>query len=279
MLKSNIFISVAAVFLAIETQIQLGMRPQWHPYLFIIFFATLFEYNLHRFVTVITNKEALNSDKHSWVKQHLLLFYALVAASVIGFVISLFFAKKGVLITLAPIALITVFYSMPVYKVKKNIFRLREIHFLKIFLIAFVWSTITVLLPVIQSENSFNTNHIVLILTERFLFIFAITIPFDIRDMEIDRQSGLKTIPLLIGETRAYRLSNILLGIFFVICLFHYITHNSYSLLYPLVISAASTFLFLNVKAIGKIPDYHFGILDGTMLLQGLLVYLFWYMG
>lgn len=279
MIKSNIFISVAAVFLAIETQIQLGMRPQWHPYLFIIFFATLFEYNLHRFVTIVTNKKALNSEKHSWVKPHLYLFYTLVIASVLGFIISLFFAKTEVLITFAPIALITLFYSLPVFKNKKNIFRLREIHFLKIFLIAFVWSAITVMLPVIQSENTYNNNHIMLILIERFLFVFAIAIPFDIRDMEIDRQTGLKTIPLLIGETGAYKLSNILLGIFFIVCVFHYATLNSYLILYPLIFSAASTFLFLNIKTIRKIPYYHFGILDGTMLLQGLLVYLFWYLG
>lgn len=277
MIKSNIFISVAAVFLAIETQIQLGMRPQWHPYLFIIFFATLFEYNLHRFVTIITNKNALNSDKHSWVKQHLYLFYSLVAASVVGFIISLFFAKIEVLITFAPIALITLFYSLPVFKNKKNIFRLREIHFLKIFLIAFVWSAITVLLPVIQSEKTYYNMHLTLILLERFLFVFAIAIPFDIRDMEIDRQSGLKTIPLLIGERGAYILSNILIGVFIIICVFHYALINSYLILYPLIISAISTFLFLNIEKIRKIPNYHFGILDGTMLLQGLLVYLFWF--
>ncbi len=278
MLKSNIFISIAAVFLAIETQIQLGMKPQWHPYLFIIFFATLFEYNLHRFVTIITNKNALYNEKHSWVKKHLVLFYVLVAASVLGFTISLFFAKIQVLLTFAPIALITMFYSLPLFKNKKHIFRLREIHFLKIFLIAFVWSAITVLLPVIQSENAYNNIHITLILLERFLFVFSIAIPFDIRDMEIDKQTGLKTIPLLIGETGAYRLSNILLGFFLVICVFHYALLNSWLILYPLVISALSTFLFLNIKIIRKIPFYHFGILDGTMLLQGLMVYLFWFL-
>lgn len=35
-------------------------------------------------------------------------------------------------------------------------------------------------------------------LVERFFFVFAITIPFDIRDIEADKQAGLKTIPLLI---------------------------------------------------------------------------------
>eukprot|EP01136_Pigoraptor_vietnamica_P044203 Opistho-1_new@20645 len=99
------------------------MSPQWHPYLFIIFFATLFDYNLHRLVTVLTNKEALNSDKHKWLKEYLSLFYALVVFSVIGFIIAVFLAKKEVLITLSPFALITLFYSLPIFKNQKYLFR------------------------------------------------------------------------------------------------------------------------------------------------------------
>ena len=60
LIDSNIYISFAASMLAFETQIQLGMKPQLHPYVFIIFFATLFEYNIHRLILVLTNKDALN---------------------------------------------------------------------------------------------------------------------------------------------------------------------------------------------------------------------------
>ena len=73
-IQSNIYISLAAVALTVATQVQLGMRPQWHPYLFIIFFATLFEYNLHRLITVLTNKDALKSEKHRWVNENLKAF-------------------------------------------------------------------------------------------------------------------------------------------------------------------------------------------------------------
>ena len=77
------------------------MKPQLHPYIFLIFFATLFDYNLHRFITVITNKEALNTEKHSWVKRNLYLFYFVVAISVIGFLYTVSVADKKVLIALA----------------------------------------------------------------------------------------------------------------------------------------------------------------------------------
>jgi 4-hydroxybenzoate polyprenyltransferase len=275
LINSNIFISLAAVFLTVETQIQLGMQPQWHPYLFIIFFATLFEYNIHRFITVLTNKKALDSDKHKWVKEHLYSFYFLVFISAAGFICVAFMAKKEVLYTLAPIAVLTLFYSTPVFKSKKNIFRFREIPYMKIFMISFVWSASTILLPIIQANGSYNNLHVLLMLLERFFFIFAITIPFDIRDIEADKQEGLKTIPLLFNERVSYSISYMALTLFFLISCFNY--HNTW-ILVAIGISAVTTFIFLRSVKIRAMPYYHYGILDGTMLLQGILILVFYYL-
>ena len=271
-INSNIFISLAAVSLTFATQVQLGMQPQFHPYLLLIFFATLFDYNVHRLITVITNKEALNSQKHRWVKQHLYLFYLLVATSVIGFLCTIFYADLKVLVTLAPISLITLFYSVPVFKNKKSIFRLREISCLKIFLISFVWSVSTIFLPIIQSARTFTKATILVMLLERFLFVFAITIPFDIRDMQADTRQRLKTIPLLIGKKNSMIVANTALILFLAVCVLHY---NSFGLMWlncAFSLSAVSTLFFMNNKRLQATQYYHYGILDGTMLLQGLFV-------
>lgn len=253
------------------------MKPQWHPYLFIIFFATLFEYNLHRFITVVTNKESLNSDKNKWVKDNLKEFYLLVFFSVLGFLCATFLAKKEVLIALAPIAAITLFYSLPIFGNKRTIFRLREIPFLKIFLIAFVWSFSTILLPIIQSGYSFKKIAVITMIVERFFFVLAITIPFDIRDMEADKQAGLKTFPLLLSENKSLAISYLSLFIFFLISFVHYQQLNYWFIIFPLGISTLTTFIFLNSNKIRNLPFYHYGILDGTMFLQGLLVLVFYY--
>lgn len=253
-----------------ETQIQLGMKPQLHPYVFIIFFATLLEYNIHRFITVITNPDALNSPKHKWVKQHLKLFYLLVILSIVGFIASVVFAKNVVLMTFIPIGVLTLFYSLPIFKSKKNIFRLREIPFLKIFIISFVWSAVTILLPIIQTENSYSVREIIWMLSERFMFVFAITIPFDIRDMQADIQAKLKTIPIVIGEKNAMMVANISLIIFLLMTAVHY--HQSVFILDAFIISSFSTFFFLNNDKLKRVKYYHYFVLDGTMLFQGLLV-------
>ncbi len=276
-INTNIYISLAAVFLTLATQVQLGMEPQLHPYLFIIFFATIFEYNLHRLITIITNPKSLDDPKHSWVKANLKAFYFLVIFSVFGFCIAAFLAKRTVLITLLPIGIVTLFYSLPVFKTKKTIFRLREIPCLKIFLIAFVWSATTILLPIIQSENSYDQWHVVTMLIERAIFVFAITIPFDIRDMKSDESAGLQTIPIIIGEKKAILVANVYILLFLIICFFHYYNTGLAFTLPAFIISAITTFLFINSDRIKKITHYHYFILDGTMLLQGFLVCVCYY--
>lgn len=278
LINSKIYISLAAVFLTIETQIQLGLEPQWHPYLFIIFFATLFEYNLHQLVIIVTNKGALKPNKYSWVKKNMKVFYGLTILSMIGFISVIFMAKKEVLITFAPMAAITFLYSIPLFVNKRKFFRLREIPYLKIFLIAFVWTFSTIFLPVIQSDCEFNKVHVIAMLVERFFFIFAITIPFDIRDKEADKQAGLKTIPLLFTENKSYIISYLFLLIFFLVSVFHYQIPNQRFIILSISISTVTTFIFLYSKKIRNFNLYHYGILDGTMLLQGLLVLLFYYM-
>lgn len=277
LIHSNLYISFAAVFLTIETQIQLGLKPQWHPYLFIIFFATLFEYNIHRLILVLTNMDALNHNRHSWIKKYPRRFFIIVFFSIIGFLVSILLAKERVLIALAPIGLLTIFYSLPFFKKLKYVFRLREIPFLKIFLISFVWSVVTILLPIIQSNNTYDKGHMLLMLIERFIFVFAITIPFDIRDMSDDRVSGLKTIPILIGQKKSIVVANISLLLFTIICLVHYPMYKLTFILPGLILSALTTLFFLNNKMLRSLYYYHYGILDGTIILQGFLVIIFFY--
>lgn len=272
LIHSNIFISAAALLLAIETQIQIKLQPQWHPYLFLIFFATLFEYNLHRLITIISEPKALETDKHYWVHENKLLFYLIVALSVIGFIIALYFAEVKVLIALSPFFALTLLYSTPVLKTQSGLFRLREIPFLKIFLIALVWAVVTILLPVAYADYDISVSHISIIIIERFLFVLAITVPFDIRDMEIDKQSGLKTIPLVIGKNNAQKAALFVVVLFIIVSAIHYYYTQQYQIGVAMLLSGIITGYCLISEKVKSLPLYHYGVLDGMMLLQALLV-------
>lgn len=226
LIYSNLFISIAAVLFTIEAQILLGMHPTLHPYLFLIFFATMFEYNLHKFMVVFFYKAALSEEKFSWIAKNLKLFYFIFFSSVIGFIIAACFAKWTVLVTLFPLGAITFLYSFPVYKKGKTIFRLRELPFIKIFIISIVWSLTSIMLPAVEASVNLRSGNIALMMVERFLFVFAITIPFDIRDMESDRKSGLKTLPLIVGESMSLKLANYAIYAFMAISIIHYYIHS-----------------------------------------------------
>ena len=60
-----------------------------------------------------------------------------------------------------------------------------------------------------------------LLISKRFLFIMAITLPFDIRDMYQDRKFHLKTIPVLMGEKRSLILCQMLLLVYIISIIFY----------------------------------------------------------
>jgi 4-hydroxybenzoate polyprenyltransferase len=276
-IHSNLFIAVAAVLLTMEAQVLLGIRPELHPYLFLVFFATMFEYNLHKFVAVFFYKQALLEPKFRWISKNLKLFYFIFFASVTGFIIAASFAKWQVLVALFPLGLITFLYSFPVYKKGKKIFRLREVPLAKIFIISFVWSATSIVLPAVHAGLNVSPAFLWLMITERSLFIFAITVPFDIRDMKSDNKAGLKTLPLMLGENKAWLIAKLSIIIFtFATCIRYTLTYE-WHFIPAFLISGLSTLYFISDKKIRRLDNYHYGVLDGTMALQGILVLICWW--
>ena len=271
LLNTKLYLSLGAVFLTLETQVQLGMKPQWHPYLFIVFLGTMCAYNFHQFITILTHKKNLDSEEQGWVRKNEKWFNTLVLASVVGFLVAVFMAKREVIIGLVPMAVITLFYSVPVFRT----YRFRDIPYLKIFLIAFVWAATTVIVPIAQSGYLVSTFQTSLLIAERFLFVFAATIPFDIRDMETDKQEGLKTIPSWLGEQMSHTISYVAVIAFIIVSLFHF--RQSFSLALPLFLSGLITLVILYSPRLRRLPFYHIALLDGTIWVQSGLVLVFYY--
>jgi len=169
--------------------------------------------------------------------------------------------------------ILTLGYLLPLFNGK----RMRDLPFIKIALVAIVWAWVSVVLPIVRYEIVLLSPKIALVVTERALFIFAITIPFDIRDVAQDIQAGTKTIP----STMRLESSKLLAGIALFIALFIDIVLMSYYHLYSIGVFAG--FLFTYVLSLGLImktrpdlPDIYFtGLMDGTMLVLVASVLLF----
>ncbi len=139
--------------------------------------------------------------------------------------------------------------------------RLRDINYIKIFLISFVWAYIS-MLPIILASGF--TNTVLILMLEKFLFVMAITIPFDIRDQTIDSHNQLRTIPDLIGTRRSYILSVMLLIICSVLKILTYPIDLGIVMTIADIIVIASIMLSQKIRS-----DYVYsGLLDGSFLIR-----------
>ena len=274
LIYSNVYIALAAFVLTIASQVQFGEQPYVYPYVYLVFFSTVLEYNFIQFYSILTRSKLKQAYNHQWLNKQIMWYYVFIFLCFLGFLLSLVNIEYKLILVFMPLALITFLYSIPSPHLNKRFFKIRQIPYLKIFLISFVWSGITVLLPAIHSVNKLNNVHVFLIFIERFLFLFAITIPFDIRDMEDDIKDGIKTIPILKGKENSIQYSTLALVLFVIVSLIHYISLGNYGIASALTISFLSTLYVIKSEKIQNTPLYHYGILDGTMLLQGVLMLL-----
>lgn len=271
-LYSNLWIALAALAMTLQTQLFLLGKAQYSPYWIFVFSGSLFLYALHRIVGLEKAKPFQEAGRYQVIatfKHHIKLYAALsILVSAYFFFLLPFHLQLSLFLP----ALLSLAYVIPVLKGKK---RLRDIHFVKVFLIAIVWTWLTVILPALELglEQQLCT---LLMCLERVCFVFAITIPFDIRDLEIDQFNKVKTIPSRYGIKKSKAIALFLLAM--ALCF-------AYLNLYTLGISASqflayllssSIAAFLIVKSTGNRHDYFYtGLLDGTMILQAVLVFLF----
>lgn len=199
---------------------------------YFIFYGTITGYNFVKYAPIA-------KLHHRSLTKNLKLIQIF---SLICFVLMLYYGTKLTLNSLlffVPFILLTFFYAVPV--LTKN---LRNISSLKILIIALVWAGVTVLLPLINSNQEVTIN-VILSFLQRLLLVVALTLPFDIRDLQFDNKT-LKTIPQRIGIERTKKLGFVLLGICLVIEFI--ITPNSQFRNVFLIISGVLFFLLMRSK-------------------------------
>ncbi len=158
--------------------------------------------------------------------------------------------------------LITLFYAIPFGKKS-----LRNLAGLKIYAIAFCWVWVTVILPIINADVLWSTA-VFLEIVQRFVFVIAITLPFEIRDVQADPEN-LHTIPQQFGvnNTKIYGL--FLLMIFFFLTFFKdTVPHKNLTIL-PLIFLCSLLFIMLAKKTQTKYYSSFF--VEGIPILWLLL--------
>jgi hypothetical protein len=268
LVASNVYVALGVVSL---TLLSLDIRQTEHPnLLWFVFFATLFVYNFIRLINVHSIISLSESLRHQIIYRFRTFFWIVcIGSALIGFY---FFVTISEYIFLPIIGLgfVSVIYGLPIYKSGSHLFRLRDLPGLKIFLIAFVWAYVTEGLPALINGEPLYF----LALFERFLFIFAITIPFDIRDVNYDA-SYLATIPQYFGINTAKWMALLAILSSELILFYRFFFNNDLNLIGALAIYIAYEFSFLLIyrcHLYSKERYFTVGV-EGVSILMGVLFF------
>ncbi len=269
-LYGNFWIAICALAFYAQTVFLLNHDLVWTPVAGLVFFSSFFLYAVHRIVGIDRLQRFVEVDRYhviAYFRNHIRL-YALITGALAAW----YFLQVPWLVKLSLIipGIISLGYVLPILGDQK---RLRDLSYIKIFLIAIVWAWVTVWLPALEL-NAYNNTFVYLMLLERALFVFAITLPFDIRDLKVDAFSKVPTIPFRIGVQKTKWLAYLLLVIMLCITALNYaLGYYTFPTVVGMLLSVSTTAAMIFFCK-PETHDYVYsGLLDGSMLFQFLLIY------
>jgi hypothetical protein len=233
-----------------------------------IFSGTICSYNFHWYLAPPQNE--ILPGKKGWNQMNRKLHLVL---SVSGLAAAIYFAfeLRSHALFLFITAIFTFLYSAP--KIPLKSFRFcKQLMFGKTFYLALAWTHVTVILPLVTANNTFDWGSWLFILN-RFTFIYIICLLFDYRDRREDREQNIRSLVTLLPEKN--------LTFVFYSCIFIFFT--SLLLLAPYLEFPAVLALGLPGLIISLLYSYfkthtsdflYYFILDGIMILSAPLVVL-----
>ncbi len=249
----------------LQSRFLLSGELSWSPAWVFVFAGTLTLYGLHRLIGLrfVTGKERTNRFRTIAQLRGEILLYTLLAG--LATAVSFFHLSRKLQISLLLPGLLALLYPLPVFRGK----RLRDLPYIKIFLIAAVWTWISVCLPAIELQRLDLMSW--LMTGERAFFLFGITLPFDLRDQPADKKAGVKTLINLIDPRLPGSLA--LLASFTLAWSNYQLTSYTSGTIFGIGLSILAAMILLWLSP-NISHDYFFsGLIDGLMILQFCLVY------
>ena len=240
-INSSIHVALAIVSMSFVTCFEFDVPVDINVFCFIGF-ASILGYNFVKFFGKAKFHYRSLSNR----------LRAIQVFSVVCFFIMCIFLlhlKTASLIAILIFGLVTFLYAIPLFPhqffvdEKKE---LRRISGLKIYIIALVWSGVTVLLPLINNEFEVNDD-VIFSMIQRFIFVIVLMLPFEIRDLNYDSLK-LSTIPQRIGVKRTKVMGVLLLLLLLILEFFKDDVNLSYS--WSLIIMVLILAFFLKYSTI-----------------------------
>lgn len=184
-INSSIHVALAVVAFTAITVLEYDLTVPKALWAFV-FFGAITGYNFVKYAKIagLHHRHLTNSLKSIQVFSGLCFLLLLI---------SVFFLPWKVLLITTAFGLPTFFYAVPLIRHKN----LRSFTGIKIFIVAFVWAGITVIVPVVAAVDEVSGD-VLLTFIQRILIVVVLMLPFEIRDVPYD-SLNLKTLPQQIG--------------------------------------------------------------------------------
>jgi len=268
-LFTSIFVAGCAVAFCMETNILLGVPLNNFSFYCFVFGATIVQYNLHYLVKKVAAKD---SARLRWSQRNKNIHVILLIAGSVLILFSLFSFHLEHFFILFVLGCVSFLYSFPFLPFAKKR-RIKDYGFLKITTLALLWTLVTVWFPV--SGHAYDTGLFIFVFIKRLLFMFILCLLFDMRDIEVDNSENIKTLAVVLGHKKSYTLSYLLLFVFVLLSIAQYFYFPQMRFLIPMIISAAATLVTIEITKRSNSDFVYLAGIDGMMLLQAMLVYLF----
>ncbi|WGF93070.1 hypothetical protein [Aequorivita marisscotiae] len=184
-INSSIHVALAVVALLAITVLEYNLtivKPFWG----FLFLASLTGYNFVKYAKVA----GLHHRSLTQSLRLIQIFSAVCFALLVYFSLQL---RIEVLLLTVGFGMATFLYAVPVIRSKN----LRNLSGIKIFVVAFVWAGVSVILPFVASEVAITAD-VFLTFFQRIFIVVALILPFEIRDVPYDGLN-LKTLPQQFG--------------------------------------------------------------------------------
>lgn len=214
--------------------------------LYFVFFATITGYNFVKYFGVA---KFHHRSLANWLKAiQIFSFFSFVSMCCYAFQLDV-----NTLLCIVGLGVITFLYAIPF--LPKRLFldkqhNLRSIGGLKIYLIALVWCSVTVFIPIINQKYDINTD-VILTGIQRYIFVIVLMFPFEIRDLQYDSVK-LSTIPQRIGVKSTKVIGALLLVVFFFLEFFKDAINTLQTTTLFIIVTITLLFLVFSKKNQGK---------------------------
>lgn len=203
-LEASIHVALAVFSLLKVTAFFLNIVVDEH-LLYFAFFGTIACYNFVKYGVEAEKYVMMANRYHAYI-----LFASFIAMGMALY--HGYFLTVEVWIGIVVLIGLTALYALPVLPKAKNF---RSLGGFKIFIVALVWSGVTVLLPAITADLIISWD-VSIALVQRFLLVLVLMIPFEIRDLKYDAPE-LRTLPQRYGVGKTKIIGVLLVAVFFSI--------------------------------------------------------------